>query len=59
MEVRFIPDGGFNKVGGFIEDTGNNEKIYERQGYLDVDIKCRDMSLQHGFFGRHRICSVV
>lgn len=46
MKIKYITDGGFNKSGGFVEneDNGSDEnKIYERQGYLGVTIKCRDI----------------
>lgn len=47
LKVRFLPKGGFNKNGAFIEYTGDaptgSETEYQRQGPLRVDITCTDV----------------
>ena len=47
MRVIFLPTGGFNKNGAFIEvpdgqEPTGNEPEYERQGYLNVTLSCTD-----------------
>lgn len=53
MRVVFLPDGGFQKSGGFIElDDGAEitgaEEVYQRQGYLTLRLTCRDTEIRHG-----------
>jgi hypothetical protein len=46
MKVEFVGDGGFGKSGGFIEyktDKTGEEPVYQRGGYLTVNMKCRDV----------------
>lgn len=49
LKVRFLPEGGFDKNGAFIEYQGDepsgNETEYQRQGYLTLDIACRDFKI--------------
>lgn len=44
LKVRFLPAGGFDKNGAFIEYSGGEptgtETEYQRQGYLTLDIAC-------------------
>jgi hypothetical protein len=53
MTVRFLPEGGFNKNGAFIEHDGDfptgQEKEYQRQSYLTLDIACTDFKLGTSF----------
>lgn len=53
MRVVFLPEGGFEKTGGFIElDDGaeitGKEEVFERQGYLTLRLTCRDIEIRHG-----------
>ena len=48
MRVIFLPEGGFNKNGAFIEvpeghEPTGNEPEYQRQGYLNVPLSCTDI----------------
>lgn len=47
LKVRFLPEGGFDKNGAFIEyedDAPNgDEKEYQRQSYLTLDLACNDL----------------
>lgn len=48
MRVIFLPAGGFNKNGAFIEvpdgkEPTDKEPEYERQGYLNVSLSCTDI----------------
>ncbi|MCA1777759.1 MAG: hypothetical protein LC676_19780 [Loktanella sp.] len=49
LEVRFLPEGGFNKNGAFIEYEGSSpsgeETEYQRQGYLTLDIACSELKV--------------
>ena len=53
LKVRFLPEGGFNKNGAFIEYAGEapsgNEAEYQRQGYLTLDLICTDFKLGTSF----------
>jgi hypothetical protein len=44
LKVRFLPEGGFNKNGAFIEYEGDapngDETEYQRSSYLTLDITC-------------------
>ena len=44
LKVRFLPEGGFDKNGAFIEYKSDvpkgDETEYQRQGYLTLDITC-------------------
>lgn len=52
LKVRFLPNGGFNKNGAFVEYEGDHppEKAvcFERASYLTLNIECFDMELIHG-----------
>ena len=49
LKVRFIPEGGFEKNGAFIEYEGDepsgDETAYQRQGYLTLNIACEDVKV--------------
>jgi len=51
MRVVFVPEGGFHKAGAFVE-LGDRQTIskdtarYEREGYLNVSLKCTDVRHQ-------------
>lgn len=49
LKVRFLPEGGFEKNGAFIEYKGREptgeETEYQRQGYLTLDIACFEFKL--------------
>lgn len=49
LKVRFLPKGGFEKNGAFIEYEGDepsgDEAEYQRQGFLTLDIACADFKL--------------
>ncbi len=53
LKVRFLPEGGFDKNGAFIEYEGEgpngNEAEYQREGYLTLDIICTDFKLGMSF----------
>lgn len=53
LKVRFLPEGGFNKNGAFIEYEGDapkgDETEYQRQGYLTLDIACTDFKIGMSF----------
>lgn len=49
MKIRFIPKGGFNKKGAFIEYEGEeptgNELEYERCGFLTIELVCDQLKI--------------
>ncbi|WP_157933036.1 hypothetical protein [Roseovarius salinarum] len=49
LKVRFLPEGGFEKNGAFIEYEGDEptgeETEYQRQGYLTLDIACSELKI--------------
>jgi hypothetical protein len=49
LKVRFLPEGGFDKNGAFIEYEGDapngDEMEYQRQWYLRLDIACNDLKV--------------
>jgi|JI7StandDraft_1071085.scaffolds.fasta_scaffold119496_1 hypothetical protein len=49
VKVKFLPEGGFNKNGAFIEYDGDSptgqETEFQRQSYLTLDIACTDIKL--------------
>lgn len=54
MKVRFLPEGGFNKSGAFVETGDNgaapdNADEFEIQRYLTLDIVCEDVMFGAGF----------
>lgn len=69
MKIEFLPDGGFNRTGGFIEydDDGKSDgAIYERGGHINVEVICSGLSLENEVLSsldpeakmRRRICGI-
>lgn len=57
MEIEFIKNGGFNESGGFIEYEGEktgDEPVYQRDGFLTVDMKCRDIQVVDNIIPSYR-----
>lgn len=53
MRVIFLPDGGFQGLGGFIEvedgqEPTGKEEVYQRQGHLRFSLRCHDLALRFG-----------
>ncbi|MFW5655759.1 MAG: hypothetical protein ACOCYW_08990 [Roseicyclus sp.] len=52
LKVRFLPNGGFNKKGAFVEYRGDKPPEdaiqYERAGFLTLNIVCFDIELLRG-----------
>lgn len=60
MRLIFLPDGGFQNAGGFIEvendaETSGSEEVYQRQGHLTIRLKCRDIQVRHGVHVRNEM----
>lgn len=52
--VVFLPNGGFEKTGAFVElgedaDISDSIPQYQRQAFLRVTLKCVDLQLQHSW----------
>ncbi len=50
MNVKFLPEGGFNKNGAFVEYEGDDPPVsapeYERASHISFTATCADISLQ-------------
>jgi hypothetical protein len=55
LKVHFLPNGGFDKNGAFVEYRealtlpDENKVEYQRQGYLTIDLLCEDIALNASF----------
>lgn len=51
MKVLFLPDAGFDKIGGFVElenddVQSNRSEVFERDSYLNVYFDCQNIDLR-------------